>query len=151
MPKTNIVKKVRLSRGEQNARRSEELLEAAWTVFCDKGYESVTIDDVAAQAGYSRMPIYSLFGDKQSLFFALWQRTIDRMLAMLLNEMRDKVPLRRKLNRLADVLEQSSLTETAGAGARLFFVAQTIAQIGRASWRGRVGPYVEMSGGCVSL
>src|SRR3546814_9405326 len=78
MPKTNIVKKVRLSRGEQNARRSEELLEAAWTVFCDKGYESVTIDDVAAQAGYSRMPIYSLFGDKQSLFFALWQRTIDR-------------------------------------------------------------------------
>src|SRR3546814_16564274 len=83
MPKTNIVKKVRLSRGEQNARRSEELLEAAWTVFCDKGYESVTIDDVAAQAGYSRMPIYSLFGDKQSLFFALWQLTIDRMLAML--------------------------------------------------------------------
>src|SRR3546814_18286456 len=111
MPKTNIVKKVRLSRGEQNARRSEELLEAAWTVFCDKGYESVTIDDVAAQAGYSRMPIYSLFGDKQSLFFALWQRTIDRLLALLLNEMGDKVPIHRKLNRLDEAIHPRPLPQ----------------------------------------
>src|SRR3546814_20000550 len=100
------------------------------------------------------MPIYSLFGDKQSLFFALWQRTIDRMLAMLLNEMGDKVPLRRKLKRLAEVIEQSRLTEPAGAGERLFFVVQTIAlsrpypeqrlpelarrgACARAAWRGR--------------
>src|SRR3546814_20772814 len=92
MPKTNIVKKVRLSRGEQNARRSEELLESAWTVFCDKGYESVTIDDVSAQAGYSRTPLYSPFGNTQRLFFALLQRTIDRLLAMLLNATGAKVP-----------------------------------------------------------
>src|SRR3546814_12406239 len=41
--------------------------------------------------------------------------------------MGDKVPLRRKLKRLAEVIEQSRLTEPAGAGERLFFVVQTIA------------------------
>lgn len=127
MPRATAVKKVRLSRAEQNSQRSEELLEAAWTMFCEKGYEAVTIDDVAAQAGYSRMPIYSLFGDKQTLFFALWERTVDRMLGILLAEMGDKASLRRKLKRLGEVMEESHKAEPDGAGERLFFVVQTIA------------------------
>ena len=64
-------RKPRRTREEQKADRSKELLAAAWVMFCDKGYEAVTIDDVAEHAGYSRMPIYSLFGDKQNLFFEL--------------------------------------------------------------------------------
>lgn len=127
MPKTLTVKKVRLSRAEQNSQRSEELLAAAWAVFCEKGYEAVTIDDVAAHAGYSRMPIYSLFGDKQTLFFVLWERTVDGMLESLLGEMKGKTTLRRKLKRLGEVLEESRKTSPEGAGERLFFVVQTIA------------------------
>ncbi|NGY03184.1 TetR/AcrR family transcriptional regulator [Solimonas terrae] len=127
MAKASPAKKVRLSRAEQNAQRSEELLAAAWTMFCQKGYEAVTIDDVAAQAGYSRMPIYSLFGDKQTLFFELWQVSLRRLADQLLAEMNLKGPLRRNLKRLAEMIADGRNTEPDGAGESLFFVVQTIA------------------------
>ncbi|NKF22993.1 TetR/AcrR family transcriptional regulator [Solimonas sp. C16B3] len=95
-------------------------------MFCSKGYEAVTIDDVAAHAGYSRMPIYSLFGDKQNLFFALWRRAIAEMMETLMAGLERGVPLRDNLRRLAEAAAQSR-PFAPGAAEQLFFVVQTIA------------------------
>lgn len=67
----------RLSRAEQKALTRERLLDAAWEVFVEKGYEATSLDEVAERAGYTRTPLHANFGDKQGLFFALWLHVID--------------------------------------------------------------------------
>ena len=121
-------RKPRLSRQEQKAERSEALLAAAWIVFCEKGYESVTIEDVAERAGYSRMPVYSLFGDKQNLYFELWRKAVAELTRILIGGLKAGAPLRRNLKQLAELVAESSAVDPSDKpGERLFFVAQTIA------------------------
>ncbi len=122
--------KPRLSRVEQSAQRAEELLTAAWAVFCEKGYEAVTIDEVAARAGYSRMPVYSLFGDKQNLYFELWKRTVGEMLKQIRTAQKPGDSLRRNLQRLAVQLAPAADAPNDprnSSGEHLFFAVQTIA------------------------
>ncbi len=124
--------KPRLSRVEQSAQRAEELLTAAWALFCEKGYEAVTIDEVAARAGYSRMPVYSLFGDKQNLYFELWKRTVGEMLRQIGTAQKPGDSLRKNLQRLAAQLAPPAGGDTqidprSNLGEHLFFAVQTIA------------------------
>jgi len=125
MPTTQ--KKKRLSREEQKAERTQQLLDAARVMFMEKGYEAVTIDHVAAHAGYSRMPVYTLFGDKQNLFFELWRQATAELTHALVGHFQPGTPLRRNLKQLADALAQSMETPSPNYGERLFFVVQTIA------------------------
>lgn len=124
--------KPRLSRVEQSAQRAQELLDAAWALFCEKGYEAVTIDEVAARAGYSRMPVYSLFGDKQNLYFELWQRTVGGLLTQIRASQKPGDSLRKNLQRLAGLMAAPAGTDTqsdpgSNSGEHLFFAVQTIA------------------------
>ena len=119
--------KSRLSRKEQRAARIHQLLEAAWAMFCAKGYEAVTIDDVAEHAGVSRMPIYSLFGDKQNLYFELWRSFLGDLSQRMLIDLSAGAPLRTNLERLARVVGEKPQTTTPQAPEGLFFVVQTIA------------------------
>ncbi len=60
------------------ARRSE-ILEAATTVFSEKGFHAATLDEVAEAAGVSKGSIYNYFDSKESIIDALseqWQ-TVD--------------------------------------------------------------------------
>jgi|SRR5471030_13358 len=45
-----------------------EALEKATQVFRSKGYDGVTIDDLVAGMGVGRPSLYSIFGNKQTLF-----------------------------------------------------------------------------------
>jgi AcrR family transcriptional regulator len=45
-----------------------DALEEATQVFWSKGYDGVTIDDLVAGMGVGRPSLYSVFGDKQTLF-----------------------------------------------------------------------------------
>ena len=120
--------KLRLSRAEQKEQRIKDLLDAAELKFREKGYEAVTIDDVAEHAGVSRMPVYSLFGDKQTLFFELWHRTVGELSDQLTHSAPPGQPLRRKLKTLAETIAAGN--KAAGQedpGMSLFFVVQTIA------------------------
>jgi len=121
-----VKKRPRLSREEQREERTRQLLEAAWAVYCEKGYEAVTIDDVAAHAGVSRMPVYSLFGDKQNLYFALWCKFIDELSAALRSPLRPEDSLRTKLEQMSRiVVARPEPGKPTPEG--LFFVVQTIA------------------------
>ncbi|OCG89579.1 TetR/AcrR family transcriptional regulator, partial [Xanthomonas euvesicatoria] len=44
------------------------ILGAARTMFMEQGYAGVSMDGIAAQAGVSKLTVYSHFGDKESLF-----------------------------------------------------------------------------------
>lgn len=120
-------RRVRLNRGEQKENRTQELLDAAWELFCERGYDAVTIDQVAERAGYSRKPVYTLFGDKQMLFFELWSRRFVGMADLTVALFDPQVSLRANLRRVAELgAERSRHGEPRKVEGLLFFVIQTI-------------------------
>ena len=55
-------------RGRPRSFDEREALEKATRVFRSKGYDGVTIDDLVAGMGVGRPSLYSVFGDKRTLF-----------------------------------------------------------------------------------
>ena len=68
---------VRLRRAEQVERNRGALLEAARRVFIERGYAGASLEAIAEEAGFSKGVVYSQFGSKPDLFFALLERRID--------------------------------------------------------------------------
>lgn len=126
-PMPSTPRKPRLKRGEQNQLRTQELLDAAWALFEQKGYDAITIDQVAEAAGYSRKPVYTLFGDKQSLFLALWVRLFGQLVDLTVSLFEPGEALRTSLKRVADIASERGREGAARKGEGLFFVVQTIA------------------------
>jgi TetR/AcrR family transcriptional repressor of nem operon len=117
---------VRLSRADQKARRTEQLLHAAWTMFCEKGYEGTTIDEVAAYAGVSRYPVFYAFGDKQNLFLELWKEKVKGGFDAIEPRITRGATLRSNLQALAQLLVEDHATNSYAVDS-LFLVVQTIA------------------------
>jgi AcrR family transcriptional regulator len=67
----------RLNRAEQVARNRDLVLAAARRVFLDRGYAGASLDAIADDAGFSIGVVYSQFGSKADLFFALLERRIE--------------------------------------------------------------------------
>ncbi|MGC9500195.1 TetR/AcrR family transcriptional regulator [Streptomyces sp. WG7] len=61
----------------RRARTRANLLEAAFTVFAEKGFGRVSIEEVCEAAGYSRGAFYSNFDSLDELFFALYRERAD--------------------------------------------------------------------------
>ncbi len=61
----------RLRRVEQVERNRGLVLEAARRVFIARGYAGATLEAIADEAGFSKGVVYSQFGSKPDLFFAL--------------------------------------------------------------------------------
>jgi AcrR family transcriptional regulator len=55
-------------RGRPRSFDERDALEKATQVFWSKGYDRVTIDDLVAGMGVGRPSLYSIFGDKRTLF-----------------------------------------------------------------------------------
>ncbi|WP_203962326.1 TetR/AcrR family transcriptional regulator [Actinocatenispora thailandica] len=62
--------------------RSRVLLAAA-RVFADRGFAAASIDEVAAGAGFTKGAVYSNFGSKDELFFALLDEQIASRTALV--------------------------------------------------------------------
>jgi AcrR family transcriptional regulator len=71
----------RLSRAEQNERNGTLLLAAARRVFLARGYHGATLEQIAADAGFSTGAVYSRFASKADLFLALLDRQIEERAA----------------------------------------------------------------------
>lgn len=127
MTMTSKTRKPRLNREAQRESRTKELLDAAWELFCEHGYDAITIDQIAEFAGYSRKPVYTLFGDKQTLFFELWERMFLEVIDMAKLVFQPSATLRDNLKRLADLGAERGRRGAAQEDRGLFFVVQTIA------------------------
>lgn len=57
-------------RARRKAFRREEILEAAFAEFVDKGYVATRVEDIAARAGVTKGTVYVYFADKEALFEA---------------------------------------------------------------------------------
>lgn len=56
------------------------ILEAAKQLFLEQGYQGVSLGQIAATAGVSKLTVYSHFGDKETLFAAAIAATCEEVL-----------------------------------------------------------------------
>jgi AcrR family transcriptional regulator len=57
-----------------------ELIDAAGRVFAKRGYHGASVEEVAAEAGYTTGAVYSNFKGKEELFLALYTREVEKRL-----------------------------------------------------------------------
>jgi AcrR family transcriptional regulator len=67
-----------MTRAERRRRTRDELVDAAERLFSRQGFHATSIDAVAAEAGYTKGAVYSNFESKEDLFFAVYERRVDR-------------------------------------------------------------------------
>jgi len=63
------------------------LLQSAEKVFARDGFEAAKLEEIAADAGYTRGAFYANFESKEDLFFALVEKEITARIASLAKEM----------------------------------------------------------------
>jgi TetR/AcrR family transcriptional repressor of mexJK operon len=78
------------------------ILEAAKRLFSDEGFHGASMDQIAAEAGVSKLTVYSHFGDKEALFSAAVRAKCEEMLPDDLFAQELKGPLRAQLKVIAN-------------------------------------------------
>jgi AcrR family transcriptional regulator len=74
------------------AQRREHLLDAALSVLAREGYDKVTVDAIAREAGVTRPVVYDAYGGLEPLLHALLDRSQRRALASVLKLMPEGTP-----------------------------------------------------------
>lgn len=63
--------------GHKGQKRKQAMIQAARRVFIDNGFEGTTLDMIIELSGGSRSSLYTHFGDKEGLYIAVVQDTIE--------------------------------------------------------------------------
>ncbi|WP_433444855.1 TetR/AcrR family transcriptional regulator [Nonomuraea sp. CA-141351] len=74
--------------GERAARKRTAILRAAREVFLDSGF-GAGIDQIAAEAGVSKVTVYNHFGSKEELFIEVVRDSLEQALGETLRVMRE--------------------------------------------------------------
>src|SRR5918996_342747 len=70
-----------LTRREKQELTRERLLDAAARVFARRGYGQASVEEIAAEAGFTTGAVYSNFSGKEELFLALADKKIEDRVA----------------------------------------------------------------------
>jgi TetR/AcrR family transcriptional repressor of mexJK operon len=73
--------------------KRQAILEAAKTLFLSNGYDGSSMDAIAAEAGVSKLTVYSHFTDKEKLFAAAVKSKCEEQLPELLFELSEDAPI----------------------------------------------------------
>jgi len=69
-------------REREKERRRNEIINAAETLFFVKGFEAVTLDEIAEKAELSKGTLYLYFKNKMDIYFAIACRGLELMLGL---------------------------------------------------------------------
>lgn len=77
--------------------REDAILEAVNRLLADKGFDLMTVDEVAAEVGIAKASLYKHFASKEALATAAMVRVLDRTLAIIEQQAarRESTPLAR--------------------------------------------------------
>jgi len=76
----------------------EQALTAAHTLFAERGFAAVTMDEVAAEVGVTKPLLYNYFGNKEQLYIACMKRSGDALVTMILETVGDATSPSEALN-----------------------------------------------------
>jgi TetR/AcrR family transcriptional repressor of mexJK operon len=77
------------------------ILDAAKRLFPRSGFEGTSMDAIAAEAGVSKLTVYSHFTDKETLFFSAIRERCEEQMPAQLFDVDLKGPVRRQLEAIA--------------------------------------------------
>src|SRR3954451_2624767 len=101
-------------------------LEKAVQVFWSKGYDGVTIDDLVAGMGVGRPSLYSIFGDKRTLFLRVLREYAERKGARAAKALLSPRTLRDSLAALLKYNVETATEEGSARGCLLMCVAPLV-------------------------
>lgn len=99
--------------------KREAILEASKKLFVQMGFDAVSMDQIAAEAGVSKLTVYSHFGDKESLFAAAVESHCANGMPSSLFEDCPDVPVRECLSAIATAFYAMISAPEAVAGHRI--------------------------------
>jgi AcrR family transcriptional regulator len=79
-----------LTRKEKQAETRQKLLDAAERVFLRRGLQGSSVEEIAAEAGFTRGAFYSNFKSKDELFVELLQDRVYRQYARMADEAQEQ-------------------------------------------------------------
>jgi AcrR family transcriptional regulator len=94
----------RRTREERKAQTRMDLLDAAARVFAREGYHAASVDDVAAEAGYTKGAFYSNFESKDDVFATLVEDRSKSWVMAVARGYAGEGPLQERLRAGSDVL-----------------------------------------------
>lgn len=98
---------------DTRSRRREEILQAAFIEFCEKGYDRAKIEEIAHRAGIGKSTVYEYFPSKAELLTATGDFILGQIFSDVERLLSDDRPVRQAL---ADYLEYvSSMMGSIGA------------------------------------
>lgn len=88
--------------------RREDIIHAAEVLIFEKGYDRVTMDEIAKQAEYTKRTLYAYFQSKEQLLHAIIYRAYTQLNSMINKELSDNGQLNglAKLKKLGGVFIQ---------------------------------------------
>lgn len=85
----------------------ERLLESAWALFRHFGIKKVTVEDIAREAGVSKMTFYKYFRNKKDIVLRIMDREMEQGKEQFHRIMDDSVPFIEKVQRLILAKEEA--------------------------------------------
>ena len=85
----------------RSARKRRAIVDAATTVFLQKGYLGTSMDEIAARAAVSKQTVYKQFADKEHLFGEILLGTVDDITDLVDPALGDTEDLPKDLGELA--------------------------------------------------
>ena len=73
------------------------ILEAAKRMFTQHGFDGASMDQIAAEAGVSKLTVYSHFGDKDTLFTEAVERYCEQQMPASVFESAPETPVRARV------------------------------------------------------
>jgi AcrR family transcriptional regulator len=94
-------------------RRREAIVQAAYSLFMERGFASVSVDDIIRVAGGSKATLYKFFGNKEGLLRAVVESLADEMLREFNVEFPSAQTVRESLLHIGTVLTDLALSKNA--------------------------------------
>lgn len=118
----------RLTHAERKAQTRTELIASARAVFLERGFHVATLDEIAADAGYSKGAVYSNFASKEELFLAILEGHFKQRLVMIEQASTTAPTLEQGLRRVARAVAADATSEPRWAALLLEFWAHASRQ-----------------------
>jgi AcrR family transcriptional regulator len=114
------------ARGRPRSFDERDALEKATQVFWSKGYDGVTIDDLVAGMGVGRPSLYSVFGDKRTLFVRVLKDYAEKKGALAAKALLSPQTLRDSLTRFLKQAVEIATEKGCARGCLLVCVAPVV-------------------------
>jgi len=121
-----MIKNAARPRGRPRSFDERDALEKATQVFWSKGYDGVTIDDLVDGMGVGRPTLYSVFGDKRTLFLRVLKAYAEKKGARAAKALLSPHTLRASLASFLRFIVESATEEGSAVGCLFVCVAPLV-------------------------